>query len=213
MIGNGFEHKSVGTDLRQLLHTCFTFIGSFTAAWLLTSNHINAYFCPYLSVSVFICLLYLYLSVSACFFLFLPFSACFRLFLPVSVCICLYLSVFVCFCLYLSVSASICVCVCVCRIRVSGIRGLQGVVRKTVDDELQANIWEPRHMEQIVPALLVNLQKHAHTDRYRPADVSSTEAVFSEILWGFSDMRMNLNCMKIKTFDLFDVFRMIQENI
>ncbi|XP_054482966.1 protein EFR3 homolog B-like, partial [Anoplopoma fimbria] len=35
-----------------------------------------------------------------------------------------------------------------------GIRGLQGVVRKTVDDELQVNIWEPRHMEQMVPALL-----------------------------------------------------------
>uniref|UniRef100_A0A8C7XLR0 EFR3 homolog B n=1 Tax=Oryzias sinensis TaxID=183150 RepID=A0A8C7XLR0_9TELE len=49
------------------------------------------------------------------------------------------------------------------KIRVSGIRGLQGVVRKTVDDELQANIWEPRHMEQIVPALLVNLQPHGST--------------------------------------------------
>lgn len=49
----------------------------------------------------------------------------------------------------------------------SGIRGLQGVVRKTVDDELQVNIWEPRHMEQIVPALLVNLQQHSQNDRYR----------------------------------------------
>lgn len=58
------------------------------------------------------------------------------------------------------------VCVCVFRIRVSGIRGLQGVVRKTVDDELQVNIWEPRHMEQIVPALLVNLQRHTQTNRY-----------------------------------------------
>lgn len=51
------------------------------------------------------------------------------------------------------------------RIRVSGICGLQGVVRKTVDNELLVNIWEPRHMEQIVPALLVNLQKHTHTNR------------------------------------------------
>lgn len=56
-------------------------------------------------------------------------------------------------------------CVCAFRIRVSGIRGLQGVVRKTVDDELQVNIWEPRHMEQIVPALLVNLQHRTHTNR------------------------------------------------
>lgn len=60
----------------------------------------------------------------------------------------------------------LCVCVYVCRIRVSGIRGLQGVVRKTVDDELQVNIWEPRHMEKIVPALLVNLQQHIDTNRY-----------------------------------------------
>ncbi|MEQ2187247.1 hypothetical protein GOODEAATRI_002723, partial [Goodea atripinnis] len=45
------------------------------------------------------------------------------------------------------------------------IRGLQGVIRKTVDDELQVNIWEPRHMEQIVPALLVNLEQ-SHSNRY-----------------------------------------------
>ncbi|XP_029925932.1 protein EFR3 homolog B-like isoform X1 [Myripristis murdjan] len=62
------------------------------------------------------------------------------------------------------------------KIRVSGIRGLQGVVRKTVDDELQVNIWEPRHMDQIVPALLVNLQQ---TDS-SPAE--QTEVCFRELL-------------------------------
>uniref|UniRef100_UPI0037E84C65 protein EFR3 homolog B-like isoform X2 n=1 Tax=Semicossyphus pulcher TaxID=241346 RepID=UPI0037E84C65 len=66
------------------------------------------------------------------------------------------------------------------KIRVSGIRGLQGVVRKTVDDELQANIWEPRHMEQIVPALLVNLQQHTHADSESPAE--QTEVCFRELL-------------------------------
>ncbi|XP_040887888.1 protein EFR3 homolog B-like [Toxotes jaculatrix] len=66
------------------------------------------------------------------------------------------------------------------RIRVSGIRGLQGVVRKTVDDELQVNIWEPRHMEQIVPALLVNLQQHTHTNSESPAE--QTEVCFRELL-------------------------------
>ena len=78
----------------------------------------------------------------------------------VCVCVCVCLSVCVCVCVCVRV------CVCVFRIRVSGIRGLQGVVRKTVDDELQVNIWEPRHMEQIVPALLVNLQQHTRADRY-----------------------------------------------
>ncbi|XP_074483244.1 protein EFR3 homolog B-like isoform X2 [Sebastes fasciatus] len=66
------------------------------------------------------------------------------------------------------------------KIRVSGIRGLQGVVRKTVDDELQVNIWEPRHMEQIVPALLVNLQQHTHTNNGSPAE--QTEVCFRELL-------------------------------
>ncbi|XP_074520433.1 LOW QUALITY PROTEIN: protein EFR3 homolog B-like [Halichoeres trimaculatus] len=66
------------------------------------------------------------------------------------------------------------------RIRVSGIRGLQGVVRKTVDDELQANIWELRHMEQIVPALLVNLQQHTQADSESPAE--QTEVCFRELL-------------------------------
>uniref|UniRef100_A0A674PMP0 EFR3 homolog B n=1 Tax=Takifugu rubripes TaxID=31033 RepID=A0A674PMP0_TAKRU len=66
------------------------------------------------------------------------------------------------------------------KIRVSGIRGLQGVVRKTVDDELQVNIWEPRHMEKIVPALLVNLQQHINTNSDSPAE--QTEVCFRELL-------------------------------
>uniref|UniRef100_UPI003AB05DE3 protein EFR3 homolog B-like n=1 Tax=Centroberyx gerrardi TaxID=166262 RepID=UPI003AB05DE3 len=66
------------------------------------------------------------------------------------------------------------------KIRVSGIRGLQGVVRKTVDDELQVNIWEPRHMDQIVPSLLVNLQQDEHTDSGSPAE--QTEVCFRELL-------------------------------
>ncbi|KAM8904895.1 protein EFR3 homolog B-like isoform 1-T2 [Spinachia spinachia] len=66
------------------------------------------------------------------------------------------------------------------RIRVSGIRGLQGVVRKTVDDELQVNIWEPHHMEQIVPALLVNLQQHTQAGSVSPAE--ETEVCFRELL-------------------------------
>ncbi|XP_077991157.1 protein EFR3 homolog B-like isoform X1 [Glandiceps talaboti] len=43
------------------------------------------------------------------------------------------------------------------RIRLSGLRGLQGVVRKTVTDDLQVNIWEQQHMDKIVPSLLFNM--------------------------------------------------------
>ncbi|KAM3857169.1 protein EFR3 homolog B-like [Diretmus argenteus] len=63
------------------------------------------------------------------------------------------------------------------KIRVSGIWGLQGVVRKTVDDELQVDIWESRHMDQIVPALLVNLHTHSSG-----SPVEQTEVCFRELL-------------------------------
>lgn len=52
------------------------------------------------------------------------------------------------------------------RIRIAGIRGIQGVVRKTVNDELRATIWEPQHMDKIVPSLLYNMQKTEDADRY-----------------------------------------------
>uniref|UniRef100_A0A8D0LBH9 Protein EFR3 homolog A n=1 Tax=Sphenodon punctatus TaxID=8508 RepID=A0A8D0LBH9_SPHPU len=50
------------------------------------------------------------------------------------------------------------------EIRIAGIRGIQGVVRKTVNDELRATIWEPQHMDKIVPSLLYNMQKIEDAD-------------------------------------------------
>ncbi|XP_041927855.1 protein EFR3 homolog B isoform X1 [Alosa sapidissima] len=76
------------------------------------------------------------------------------------------------------------------KIRMAGIRGLQGVVRKTVNDELQANIWDPQHMDKIVPSLLYNLQYQAiesqspspdaEKDKECPAEL--TERCFRELL-------------------------------
>ncbi|XP_077869878.1 protein EFR3 homolog B-like [Saccoglossus kowalevskii] len=43
------------------------------------------------------------------------------------------------------------------KIRLAGLRGLQGVVRKTVSDDLQVNIWEQQHMDKIIPSLLFNM--------------------------------------------------------
>ncbi|KAM3866326.1 protein EFR3 homolog A isoform 1-T1 [Diretmus argenteus] len=51
------------------------------------------------------------------------------------------------------------------RIRVAGIKGLQGVVRKTVNDELQAIIWEPQHMDKLIPSMLFNMQDAEDLDR------------------------------------------------
>lgn len=57
-------------------------------------------------------------------------------------------------------------CTCVrARIRVAGIKGLQGVVRKTVNDELQAIIWEPQHMDKLIPSMLFNMQDSEDLDR------------------------------------------------
>ncbi|KAK9504764.1 hypothetical protein O3M35_008953 [Rhynocoris fuscipes] len=55
-------------------------------------------------------------------------------------------------------------------IRVAGIKGLQGVIRKTVSDDLVENIWEPVHMDKILPSLLFNMQdsKYYKRDDYSP---------------------------------------------
>uniref|UniRef100_A0A8C1GLF9 Protein EFR3 homolog B-like n=1 Tax=Cyprinus carpio TaxID=7962 RepID=A0A8C1GLF9_CYPCA len=76
------------------------------------------------------------------------------------------------------------------KIRMAGIRGLQGVVRKTVNDELQANIWDPQHMDKIVPSLLFNLQQEEgverspspETEKERESPVELTERCFRELL-------------------------------
>ena len=44
------------------------------------------------------------------------------------------------------------------KVRMAGLRGLQGVVRKTVSDDLQVNIWDKSHMGKIIPSLLFNME-------------------------------------------------------
>uniref|UniRef100_A0AAR2LYZ9 EFR3 homolog B n=1 Tax=Pygocentrus nattereri TaxID=42514 RepID=A0AAR2LYZ9_PYGNA len=69
------------------------------------------------------------------------------------------------------------------KIRMAGIRGLQGVVRKTVNDELQANIWDPQHMDKIVPSLLFNLQSPSpETEKEKESPIELTERCFRELL-------------------------------
>uniref|UniRef100_A0A1B6CQ90 Protein EFR3 homolog cmp44E n=1 Tax=Clastoptera arizonana TaxID=38151 RepID=A0A1B6CQ90_9HEMI len=57
------------------------------------------------------------------------------------------------------------------NIRLAGIKGLQGVIRKTVSDDLVENIWEAQHMDKIVPSLLYNMQD----SRYLETEASSPE--------------------------------------
>ena len=55
------------------------------------------------------------------------------------------------------------------KIRVSGLQGIGGVVRKIENEDLAENIWSPTHMDKIIPSLLYNIQigdyraGHGHT--------------------------------------------------
>lgn len=51
------------------------------------------------------------------------------------------------------------------RIQGHGIRGLHGVVRKTVPDELQANIWQKQHMDKIIPSLLYVMMQEQNPEQ------------------------------------------------
>uniref|UniRef100_A0A8D0GA87 EFR3 homolog B n=1 Tax=Sphenodon punctatus TaxID=8508 RepID=A0A8D0GA87_SPHPU len=57
------------------------------------------------------------------------------------------------------------------NIRISGIKGLQGVVRKTVNDELQANIWDPQHMDKI-PASPYLKRDRRRKEKESPAELA-----------------------------------------
>ncbi|XP_066591090.1 protein EFR3 homolog cmp44E isoform X2 [Prorops nasuta] len=61
------------------------------------------------------------------------------------------------------------------QIRLAGIQGLQGVVRKTLSDELVENIWEPVHMDKIVPSLLYNMQNARYANKENATPDSPTE--------------------------------------
>ncbi|KAG5346289.1 EFR3 protein, partial [Acromyrmex charruanus] len=61
------------------------------------------------------------------------------------------------------------------QIRLAGIQGLQGVVRKTLSDDLVENIWEPVHMDKIVPSLLYNMQNSRYADKEDTTPNSPTE--------------------------------------
>ena len=44
------------------------------------------------------------------------------------------------------------------KIRVSGLQGIGGVVRKIENEDLAENIWSKEHMDKIIPSLLYNIQ-------------------------------------------------------
>lgn len=66
------------------------------------------------------------------------------------------------------------------NIRMAGIKGLQGVIRKTVSDDLVENIWEKQHMEKIVPSLLFNMQSGGTREAVNQEEEFSTPPALAE---------------------------------
>ena len=59
------------------------------------------------------------------------------------------------------------------RIRLAGLKGLQGVVRKTVSDDLQANIMDDTHMSKIIPSLLFVMEGSSSSKLSSHQDIQS----------------------------------------
>lgn len=66
------------------------------------------------------------------------------------------------------------------NMRFAGIKGLQGVIRKTVSDDLVENIWEKQHMEKIVPSLLFNMQSGPLMTTEEDINPASTPSALAE---------------------------------
>jgi hypothetical protein len=61
----------------------------------------------------------------------------------------------------------------------AGLRGLHGVVKKTVSDDLQVNIWQPVHIDKIAPALVFNMFDGVDVSQ---RDTSTVDKLQSEVL-------------------------------
>ncbi len=81
-------------------------------------------------------------------------------------------------------------------IRLSGLHGLNGVIRKTVNEELAENIWDQKHMDKIVPSLLYNVDAahFADKDRETPDLVTAVEEQTSPSRVADQILRELVNC-------------------
>ena len=56
------------------------------------------------------------------------------------------------------------------KIRVSGLQGIGGVVRKIENEDLAENIWSKEHMDKIIPSLCLYIYaslKQFHSRHYQ----------------------------------------------
>ena len=63
------------------------------------------------------------------------------------------------------------------RLRVAGLNGIKGVIRKTVSDDLQVDIWDNDHMGKIIPSLLYNMQETPNSSRQTTPESDSSSGM------------------------------------
>ncbi|XKL60612.1 hypothetical protein PGB90_007669 [Kerria lacca] len=93
-------------------------------------------------------------------------------------------------------------------IRLAGIKGLQGVIRKTVSDDLVENIWEPVHMDKIIPSLLYNMQNPRYkVDSEEKDPTVLAESCFRELVGraSFGHVKSVIHPV-LRHFDLHDLW-------
>lgn len=67
------------------------------------------------------------------------------------------------------------------QVRMAGLKGLKGVIRKTVSDDLQANIWDETHMDKIVPSLLYNMQSQDFDENDKETHLTQQQHITSKL--------------------------------
>ncbi|VEL26742.1 unnamed protein product [Protopolystoma xenopodis] len=82
------------------------------------------------------------------------------------------------------------------RIRVSGIIGIQGVIRKTARDQLQIDILQSSSMDKIIPSLLFNIHENPPLDTRVPDDSHFDPA--REAMFVFKDIVCRASYTNIK---------------
>ena len=65
-------------------------------------------------------------------------------------------------------------------LRQAGLRGLQGVIHKTVSDDLQVNIWEDMYIQKIIRALIFNIHEGFTNSIKSPSRIRSMSPWDSE---------------------------------
>ncbi|RWS23938.1 protein EFR3 B-like protein, partial [Leptotrombidium deliense] len=65
-------------------------------------------------------------------------------------------------------------------LRLAGLNGLKGVIRKTVSDDLQVDIWDEIHMGKIIPSLIYNMQDQEVISMSDNVDASPVPCVVAE---------------------------------